>query len=62
MSSNSKSNVYKIKASIDCPNCALKIENALRTYDDIEYALFDFEKEILTVKGNISSLFNIDEF
>ena len=54
MVSNDKTRVYSIKASIDCPNCAMKVENSLKSYEDIEHVIFDFERELLTVRSSTS--------
>lgn len=44
--------VYQIK-DIDCANCALKIEDALKKMDGVEDVHLDFARESLTVQGHV---------
>lgn len=49
----SGSNTKKtFKISIDCPNCAKKIERRLNEYDDISYVRLDFNSQSLSVESN----------
>ncbi len=49
-----KVNKYTFSVSIDCAECAKKVENALRDNEDIEEADFNFPKGKLTVKTSLS--------
>lgn len=47
--------VYQIK-EIDCANCALKIEDAVKKMDGIQDVHLDFARESLTVEGDSKSI------
>lgn len=45
---------YKIKAEIDCANCAREVEEALREADDVYFASFDFPRKEISVETSLS--------
>lgn len=53
ISFHSKKKRMRIRATIDCPSCAKKVERALNRHEGIKNAVFDFERKTISLTTDL---------